>query len=628
MLPSLFEEEILHDEIEMNRALEAGAEHFAEALDYFPAVPEFADAGERYLADLAAIKARVRFPSLRASTRRRQEAGPATRGLMQEAGADAIECNLYHVAADPQRTAADIERRDLDVVAAVRGEIDVPLSVKLSPYYSAMAHFATEVVAAGADGLVLFNRFYQPDIDLDARDVVPRVELSDQWELRLPMRWIAILRPVLPDGTSLAATSGVAQGTDVVKALMVGADVAMLTSAVLRHGPAHIATVEADLHAWLDEHEYESVAEVRGSMTHANTADPSAYERANYMRVLHSWTAPDELRAEQHATSTYRSGDLSLKHACVGLRSPVPRVVRLSVRWRTGVVSEGDEFHRFLREHGQHRRITQHFALDGPLRVVDGCSGSTVSRVTAEFGHARCHRRDEPAESIDRDTGRPGFASSGLAMELTAIHDTAGHGAEWNVELGAPVLRDAAERLLQVDVVVGVEMRRVAPRQFAELFDLPRQLAFHGDGVAEVSIGTFTQDPLSVVVTPVSEVDVEPERESPSSGRGASRSRSTRTAHHEARARHDAVVVCTGDSGVHCVVEPEVIRVDDQHPAFAHHAISSRSSLASASQSWACCGGGVHVSDQPSHCTHSWSLQQARASRNVRRSIPSAEACR
>ena len=302
VLPSLFEEEILHDEIEMNRALEAGAEHFAEALDYFPAVPEFADAGERYLADLAEIKARVEVPVL--ASLNATSTGGWTRyaRLMQEAGADAIECNLYHVAADPLRTAADIERRDLDVVAAVRGEIDVPLAVKLSPYYSAMAHFATELVAAGADGLVLFNRFYQPDIDLDALDVVPRVELSDQWELRLPMRWIAILRPQLARPDVARRDVRRRTGTDVVKALMVGADVAMMTSAVLRHGPAHIATVEAELRAWLDEHEYESVAEMRGSMTHANTADPSAYERANYMRVLHSWTAPDELRAEQHAS--------------------------------------------------------------------------------------------------------------------------------------------------------------------------------------------------------------------------------------------------------------------------------------------------------------------------------------
>ena len=294
VLPSLFEEEILHDEIEMNRALEAGAEHFAEALAYFPSVPDYADAGERYLSDLSMIKARTEVPiiaSLNATS-----TGGWTRyaGLMQEAGADAIELNLYHVAADPRRTAAEVEHRDLDVVAAVRREVDIPLAVKLSPYYSAMAHFATEVAEAGADGVVLFNRFYQPDIDLDALDVVPRVELSEQWELRLPMRWIAILRPLLRDGTSLAATSGVAQGVDVVKAMMVGADVAMLTSAVLRHGPSHIATVETELRAWLDLHEYGSVTEVRGNMSHANTADPSAYERANYMRMLHSWTTPDE----------------------------------------------------------------------------------------------------------------------------------------------------------------------------------------------------------------------------------------------------------------------------------------------------------------------------------------------
>ena len=176
----------------------------------------------------------------------------------------------------------------------MRDELDIPLAVKLSPYYSAMAHFATEIVAAGADGLVLFNRFYQPDLDLDTLDVVPRVELSNQWELRLPLRWIAILRPLLAARASLAATTGISDGTDVVKALMVGADVAMLTSAILRHGPAYLATVESELQAWLDDRDYRTVAELRGSMSHAKTGDPSAFERANYMKMLHSWT-PNEL---------------------------------------------------------------------------------------------------------------------------------------------------------------------------------------------------------------------------------------------------------------------------------------------------------------------------------------------
>jgi dihydroorotate dehydrogenase (fumarate) len=293
VLPSLFEEEILQEEIQLSRALEVGSENFAEALDYFPAIAEFANAGERYLADLDRIKTGSSVPvigSLNATS-----AGGWVRyaRLIAEAGADALELNLYHVAADPQRTAADVEAADLDVIAAVRAEIEIPLAVKLSPYYSAVANFAARVAAAGADGLVLFNRFYQPDFDLDTLEVVPRVELSRPWELRLPLRWIAILRPQLNPAVSLAATSGIASGTDVVKALMVGADVAMMTSAVLRDGPRHIATVERQLRDWMDDRDYQSVSEMRGSASYATSDDPSAFERANYMRTLHSWTTPN-----------------------------------------------------------------------------------------------------------------------------------------------------------------------------------------------------------------------------------------------------------------------------------------------------------------------------------------------
>ena len=224
VLPSLFEEEILHEEIQLNRALEAGSEHFAEALDYFPAIDNFADAGARYLADLERVRIRASVPiigSLNATS-----AGGWVRyaKLIADAGADALELNLYHVAADPHSSAADMEAADLEVIAAVRAEIGIPLAVKLSPYYSAMANFAARVAAAGADGLVLFNRFYQPDLDLDTLEVVPSIELSHPWELRLPLRWIAILRPQLGLTVSLAATSGITTGTDVVKALMVGAD--------------------------------------------------------------------------------------------------------------------------------------------------------------------------------------------------------------------------------------------------------------------------------------------------------------------------------------------------------------------------------------------------------------------
>ena len=214
---------------------------------------------------------------------------------IEDAGADALELNLYHVAADPNRTAADAEAADLELIAAVRATVTIPLAVKLSPYYSAFANFAAAVIATGADGLVLFNRFYQPDLDLDSLDVVPRLELSQHWELRLPVRWIAILRPQLGSAVSLAATSGAHSGTDVIKGLMVGADVVMMTSALLRHGPEHVATVEAELRTWMSEREYESVDQLRGSASAATADDPDAFQRANYMATLRSWVTPQEL---------------------------------------------------------------------------------------------------------------------------------------------------------------------------------------------------------------------------------------------------------------------------------------------------------------------------------------------
>ena len=211
--------------------------------------------------------------------------------LLGDAGADAIELNVYRVAADPARSAADVEEDDLGIVASVVAAVDVPVAVKLSPYYSAFAHFATRVVDAGAKGLVLFNRFYQPDLDVESLAVVPRLELSIPWELRLPLRWIAILRPLLDGRADLAATTGVESGTDVAKALLVGADVAMMTSAVLRHGPEHVRTVEEQLVAWMRDHEYDSVSQLRGSVSYATSDDPAAFERTNYVRMLHSWSS-------------------------------------------------------------------------------------------------------------------------------------------------------------------------------------------------------------------------------------------------------------------------------------------------------------------------------------------------
>ena len=296
VLPSLFEEEIVAEELGLDRALEQGTEAFAEALDYFPAVDAYVSAADRYLSSLERVKAAVGVPviaSLNATT-----TGGWVRHArrLQDAGADALELNLYHVPADPGRSGADAEAADLELIAAVRAALSIPLAIKLSPYYSAFANFAAKV-AAGADGLVLFNRFYQPDLDLDSFDVVPRLDLSQRWEMRLPVRWIAILRPQLGPTVSLAATSGVQTGTDVIKGLMVGADVVMLTSALLRHGPEHVATVEAEMTAWLADREYETVNQLRGSASAATVGDPSAFERANYMDTLHSWVTPREFVA-------------------------------------------------------------------------------------------------------------------------------------------------------------------------------------------------------------------------------------------------------------------------------------------------------------------------------------------
>jgi dihydroorotate dehydrogenase (fumarate) len=297
VLPSLFEEEILAEEFGINSTLEQGTELFAEALDYFPAVAEFAGAADRYVAMVEQVKAATGVPIIASLNATSTGAWVRYARLIQSAGADALELNLYHVAGDSERNAADMEAADIALIAAVRDAVTIPLAVKLSPYYSAFANFAAAATEAGADGLVLFNRFYQPDFDLEALEVVPRLELSQRWELRLPVRWIAILRPQLGREVSLAATSGVQTGTDVIKALMVGADVVMMTSALLRQGPEHVRQVEAELRAWTTEHEYESVAQLRGSASQATVENPSAFERANYVQTIRSWVAPPELTA-------------------------------------------------------------------------------------------------------------------------------------------------------------------------------------------------------------------------------------------------------------------------------------------------------------------------------------------
>jgi dihydroorotate dehydrogenase (fumarate) len=288
VLPSLFEEELLHEEVELGLALDQGAEVFAEALDYFPDVRDVVTTADRYVDHLQALKRRVDVPVIASLNASSHGSWETYAKRLADAGADAIELNVYRVAADPMRSAADVEDDDLRMIASVRDAVGVPLAVKLSAYYTSMANFALRAVDAGADGLVLFNRFYQPDIDLERLDVVPRLELSDPWELRLPVRWIAILRPLVD--ASLAATSGVDSGADVVKAILAGADVVMTTSALLRRGAGHISTLVGELETWLTENGYTSVAQAHASISYATTDDPAAYERANYVKVLHSWT--------------------------------------------------------------------------------------------------------------------------------------------------------------------------------------------------------------------------------------------------------------------------------------------------------------------------------------------------
>jgi dihydroorotate dehydrogenase (fumarate) len=292
VLPSLFEDEVVHEQVALTAALEDGSGQFAEASGYFPAVQRITDASERYATAIRQLKGRVSVPviaSLNASTPR---GWVRFAKLIEEAGADGIELNLYRVACDRDRSAGTMEQADLEVIADVRRAVAIPIAVKLAPFYTALAHFADAALRAGADGLVLFNRFYQPDIDPETLEVVPRVELSTSADLRLPVRWVALLRAQVAPRASLAVSSGVHSGTDVVRALAVGADVVMMTSAILRDGPGHVATVDAALRQWLDEREYRSVAELRGSAVTGTALDRAGIERANYVATLRSWSTP------------------------------------------------------------------------------------------------------------------------------------------------------------------------------------------------------------------------------------------------------------------------------------------------------------------------------------------------
>jgi dihydroorotate dehydrogenase (fumarate) len=286
---SLFEEQLRREHHELHYYLEQGVESYPEALSYFPEPAEFKVGPEAYLEHIAKAKAAVNIPIIGSLN------GTTFGGWMkcareiEQAGADALELNIYNVPTDPERSADDIETDYLTIVASVKGQLKIPVAVKLSPYFTNLARFARSLERNGADALVLFNRFYQPDIELETLEISPNVLLSTPMAMRLPMRWIALLYGRI--GANLAATSGIHRATDALKMLMAGADVTMLCSVLLRRGIDHIRVIEREMNEWLEEHLYDSVQQLKGSMSQKNCPDPSAFERAQYMRALSTFPA-------------------------------------------------------------------------------------------------------------------------------------------------------------------------------------------------------------------------------------------------------------------------------------------------------------------------------------------------
>lgn len=287
VMHSLFEEQIRVESRELDRWLEQGAESYAESLHFFPDLQNYNLGPEGYLEHLARAKSAVNVPVIGSLNGVSKGGWTRYARMMEDAGADAIELNLYELPTDPNVTGAEIERRYCDLVAEVRGSVHVPLAVKIGASFSSIPNMARQLDRVGAGALVLFNRFYQPDFDLEALEVVPTLSLSRSAELLPRLSWTAILFGHIT--ADIAITGGVHTGLDVLKSMMAGARVAMMTSALLRNGIDHIKHVLVELQAWMVEHEYESIAQMQGSMSRRSAPDPSAFERANYMQVLSSY---------------------------------------------------------------------------------------------------------------------------------------------------------------------------------------------------------------------------------------------------------------------------------------------------------------------------------------------------
>ncbi len=287
VLHSLFEEQIHQEMVALHHHLEYGTNSFAEALTYFPDSDYFHVGAGQYLEHIQRAKSLIKIPVI--ASLNSSSIGNWTNYAhqVQEAGADAIELNIYSIPTDPYLSAGVIEQEYIDILTAVKSTVSIPVAVKLSPYFTNLSYMARLLVEYGASGLVLFNRFYQPDIDIDALEVYPHVLLSTPQDLRLPMRWLAILSGAL--SADFAATGGIQKGTDVIRMCMAGAKVTMIVGALLRHGINHLSLIESEMRKWLIDSDYSSITELQGVMNQRNCPDPSTFERVQYLRAIQTY---------------------------------------------------------------------------------------------------------------------------------------------------------------------------------------------------------------------------------------------------------------------------------------------------------------------------------------------------
>jgi dihydroorotate dehydrogenase (fumarate) len=284
---SLFEEQIIHESLELDHYLSQGADSSSEASSYLPDVGPYSLLPERYLDNLRDLKKNASIPIIASLNGVSNGGWVRYARLMEDAGADALELNLYYLVTNPRVSAEELENAQVELVTEVRSSIKIPLAVKLSPFYTSLPQFARRIVGAGADGLVLFNRFYQPDLDIEQLTIAYTLNLSTAADLLVPLRWISILQGSVD--ADFALTSGVHSEEQVLKAMMVGAKVAMMASELLERGPARVTEILRNMETWRADHEYTSVRQMQGSMSQQSIAEPAAFERANYMKVLGSF---------------------------------------------------------------------------------------------------------------------------------------------------------------------------------------------------------------------------------------------------------------------------------------------------------------------------------------------------